>query len=412
MPLSLSIYRGVTALTAPLLPFWLSRRAKRGKEIAARLPERYGIASITRPGGRLIWIHAASMGETMSALTLIDILANHAAVLLTTGTITSAGLAARRARAIHQFVPLDAPRYAERFLDHWRPDTAVFVESEIWPNLLRGLDARHVPRFLVNARLSARSAKRWARFPATARALFDGFGFIAAQSEADAAALRGLGIDRVEAPGNLKFAAPLLPDDSAARTALETACPGPRILAASTHAGEDAPMVAAHRALLAGHANLTTIIVPRHPERAEAIAALTAGLPTARRSRGEMPVPGGIYLADTLGELGLFYGFCPIAFIGGSLVPVGGHNMIEAAQLGCAAIAGPHLANFAEAAAILRAAGGLIDITDGTELTQAFDSLLADPARAAMIGEAGRRACQGFADLPARLTAQILDAIA
>lgn len=411
MPLSLSLYRYATALAAPLLPFWLAHRAKCGKEIAGRLPERHGIANVPRPAGRVIWVHAASLGETMSALTLIGVLADHASVLLTTGTLTSAALATRRAPAIHQFAPLDTPHSTARFLDHWRPEAAVFVESEIWPNLLRGLDARQVPRFLLNARLSARSAARWARFPAATRALFGGFAVIAAQSGADAAALRGLGLDRVEAPGNLKFATPLLPDDPAARAAIASACPGPRILAASTHLGEDAPVIAAHRALLAGYPGLTTIIVPRHPERAEAIATLAAGLPLARRSRDEIPAPGGIYLADTLGELGLFYRLCPIAYIGGSLAPIGGHNMIEAAQLGCAAITGPHIANFAEAAAILRDAGGLIDAPDGAGLTRALAALLADPARVAAMGEAGRRACQGFADLPARLAASVLDTI-
>ncbi|HEX7390766.1 MAG TPA: glycosyltransferase N-terminal domain-containing protein, partial [Acidiphilium sp.] len=299
-----------------------------------------------------------------------------------------------------------------RFLDHWRPDAAVFVESEIWPNLLRGLDVRNVPRFLVNARLSARSAARWAKFPATARALFGGFALITAQSKKDAAALRSLGLDRVETPGNLKFATPPLPDDPAARAVLDAALTGSRFLAASTHDGEDASVIAAHRVLLERHPDLATVIVPRHPDRSDAIAALAHGLPVARRSRGEMPVRGGLYLADTLGELGLFYRLCPVAFIGGSLVPAGGHNMIEAAQLGCAAITGPHTENFAETAATLRTAGGLIDIANGAELALTVGGLLADPARIEAVGTAGKRACQRFADLPARLASVILGALA
>ena len=409
MPAGLTAYRLATAGIAPLLPFWLARRARHGKEIAARLPERYGIAGLARPPGRLVWVHAASMGETMSALGMIDALADRATVLLTTGTRTAAALAESRARALHQFVPLDVAAHATRFLDHWRPDAAVFLESEIWPNLLAGLDARRIPRFLFNARLSARSAARWRRAPGLARALFGGFRLIAAQSAPDAASLRGLGLTRVETWGNLKFAAPDLPDDPAARAALAAAAAGPFILAASTHPGEDAPVIAAHRILRETRPGLVTIIAPRHPERADAIAGLAGDLPVSRRSRGEAPAAGGLYIADTLGELGLFYRLAAVSFIGGSLVPIGGHNMIEAAQLGCPVLSGPHLANFAEAAATLRAAGALADLAGPDDLAPAFAALLDDPARRAAMAAAGRAACAGLVDLPARLAHIVLD---
>ena len=409
MPAGLTAYRLATAGIAPLLPFWLARRARRGKEIAARLPERYGIAGLARPPGRLVWVHAASMGETMSALGMIDALADRATVLLTTGTRTAAALAESRARALHQFVPLDVAAHATRFLDHWRPDAAVFLESEIWPNLLAGLDARRIPRFLFNARLSARSAARWRRAPTLARALFGGFRLIAAQSAPDAASLRGLGLTRVETWGNLKFAAPDLPDDPAARAALAAAAAGPFILAASTHPGEDAPVIAAHRILRETRPGLVTIIAPRHPERADAIAGLAGDLPVSRRSRGEAPAAGGLYIADTLGELGLFYRLAAVSFIGGSLVPIGGHNMIEAAQLGCPVLSGPHLANFAEAAATLRAAGALADLAGPDDLAPAFAALLDDPARRATMAASGRAACAGLAGLPARLARTVLD---
>ena len=409
MPAGLTAYRWATAAAAPLLPLWLARRARRGKEIAARLPERYGIAGLARPPGRLVWVHAASMGETMSALGMIDALADTATVLLTTGTRTSAALAESRARALHQFVPLDVAAHATRFLDHWRPDAAVFLESEIWPNLLGGLDARRIPRFLFNARLSARSAARWRRAPTLARALFGGFRLIAAQSVPDADALRGLGLTRVETWGNLKFAAPDLPDDPAARAALAAAAQGPFILAASTHPGEDAPVIAAHRILRETRPGLVTIIAPRHPERAAAIAGLAGDLPVSRRSRGEAPAAGGLYLADTLGELGLFYRLAAVSFIGGSLVPIGGHNMIEAAQLGCPVLTGPHLANFAEAAATLRTAGALADLAGPDDLAPAIAALLDDPARHAAMAASGRAACAGLADLPARLAHIVLD---
>ncbi|MHB1303448.1 MAG: 3-deoxy-D-manno-octulosonic acid transferase [Acidiphilium sp.] len=411
MPLGLALYRAATTAASPLLPLWLGRRALSGKELVARLPERHGVASLPRPQGRLVWVHAASMGETMSALPLIAALAGQAGVLLTTGTVTAAGLAAARARAIHQFVPLDTPSAAERFVAHWQPDAAIFLESEIWPNLLAALDAAQTPRFLFNARLSARSATLWRRAPRTAAALFGGFATIAAQSAQDEAALASLGLDGIETWGNLKFAAAMLPDDEAARTALEQALPGPRLLAASTHSGEDAPIIAAHRVLIRAHPDLVTVIVPRHPDRAAAIAGLAVDLPVALRSRGELPRPGGLYIADTLGELGLFYRLCPIALIGGSLVPVGGHNMIEAAQLGCAVLTGPHIANFAEAAATLRSAGALLDVTEAS-LAPELAGLLAEPARIAAMAAAGVAACRGHAELPSRLAAIVLAAIA
>ncbi|HQT86427.1 MAG: 3-deoxy-D-manno-octulosonic acid transferase [Acidiphilium sp. 37-64-53] len=411
MSLSLKLYRLATSLAAPALPWWLNRRAAIGKEIPARLPERHGIPSRPRPDGKLIWVHAASLGETMSALPLIASLARHTGVLLTTGTVTSAQLAAERAAAIHQFVPLDVPRAVTRFLDHWRPDAAIFLESELWPNLLTAIDARGTPRFLFNARLSPRSAARWRRFPRAIRQVFGGFAMIAAQSPRDATRLRGLGLRDIESWGNLKFATPDLPDDEAARAALAKACPGPWLLAASTHAGEDIPVIEAHRALRVLHPSITTIIVPRHPHRADAVASLARGVPLARRSRGELPVPGGLYLADTIGELGIFYRLCPLAFIGGTLVPIGGHNMIEAAQLGCATIVGPHYENQFEAMTTLHSVGALVDVADFMELEATLIRLMSNTARLAVMGSAGKRICEGFADLPDRLARRVLEAM-
>lgn len=408
MPLALDAYRTATRAAAALLPLWLGWRARRGKEIAPRLPERYGVASRPRPIGRLVWVHAASMGETMSALGLIGALSDGAHVLLTTGTITSARLAEARTTAIHQFVPLDIPSHAASFLDHWRPDAAIFLESEIWPNLLCAIDERRIPRFLLNARLSARSAARWGRAPSIARALFGGFRLIAAQSTPDALSLRSLGLSNVAEWGNLKFAAPDLPDNPAARAALAATSPGPFLLAASTHQGEDATVIAAHRTLRTRWPGLVTIIAPRHPERSTAIAALAGDMPVALRSQGDLPQPGGLYIADTLGELGVFFRLCRVTFIGGSLVPIGGHNMIEAAQLGCAIVVGPHTENFTETVATLRAAGALEQIARPDELITALDRLLADPESLAAMGEAGQRACQGLADLPSRLAAHVL----
>jgi 3-deoxy-D-manno-octulosonic-acid transferase len=407
MPLSLTTYRLATRLIAPLLPRYLARRAARGKERPDRLAERFGYASARRPEEKLIWVHAASMGETMSSLILVNLLAQRPkiSVLLTTGTITSARLAAARAHALHQFVPLDTQAASQRFLDHWRPDLAIFIESEIWPNLLTALDGRAIPRLLLNARLSPRSARRWARAPAAARILFGGFAWIAAQSAQDAAALHSLGIRDVLCWGNLKFSAPPLPDHPKARASL-AALSNRWFLAASTHEGEEAIILATHRRLLADFPDLITVIAPRHPERASAIIPLAGSLPIARRSQAQTPKPGGIYLADTLGELGLFYRLCPIALIGGSLMPVGGHNMIEAAQLGCAILTGPHIENFIEIADHLRAANALLDVTPAT-LTNTLADLLSHPDRVSTLSAASEGACAQGAELPWRLASRI-----
>jgi 3-deoxy-D-manno-octulosonic-acid transferase len=410
MTMMLGSYRTATGVAAPLLRLWLRLRVARGREDPVRLSERFGNASAPRPAGRLVWVHAASVGETMSMLPVIIELMPEAAILLTTGTLTSAMIAASRLprEAIHQFVPLDVPSWIVRFLDHWRPDAAIFVESELWPNILAALVARQVPVALVNGRMSARSAKRWRGVPGTIRSVLQRFRWIAAQSAADQAAFRALGGLSVDYPGNLKFAALPLPDDPPARAALAACITGPVWLAAATHPGEDEHVIAAHRAIAAKLPSVVTIIVPRHPARGAAIAALAAGLPVQRRSLGEMPVPGGIYIADTLGELGLFYRLCPIAFIGGSLVPIGGHNMLEAAKLGCAVLTGPHTANFIEPMAVLRYAGALTVVQDGTRLPAVLRLLLADPARVAAMGDAARNAASRFAQLPEILAKRIL----
>ena len=409
------LYATSATLAAPGLNLLLARRVRRGKEIAARLGERRGLATLPRPAGRLMWLHAASVGETISVLPLLPALAvaaPDAAVLFTTGTVTSAELLARRmpaGRILHQFVPLDVPRWVARFLDHWRPDAAAFVESEIWPNLLAACRARSIPTMLVNARLSPGSFANWRRMPGFARTLFGGFSRIEAQSEADAARLRALGAGVVETPGNLKFAAPPLPvapSDLAALRALLAS--RPVWLAASTHPGEEAVAREAHRALAARHPGLLTVIVPRHPERGAEVAAMMTGLAVARRALGEPPPAGpGIWVADTLGELGLFYAAIGLAFVGGSLVAHGGQNVLEPARLGCAVLVGPHTRNFAEPVAVLDAAGALAQVADGAALTETLDALLRDPARRAAMGDAGRAAASRDADLPQRVAAAL-----
>ena len=407
----LGLYAGATRLAAPALRRLLKRRVAKGKEIAGRLGEREGIASLPRPAGRLIWVHAASVGETMSALPLLRLLAARGPVLLTTGTLTSAKLAAERlpAGAVHQFVPLDVPGWVARFLAHWRPDAAVFLESEIWPNLLAACDQRGIRRFLINGRLSAASTRNWRRAPGAAKRLLGGFAAIHAQSTGDAAHFRALGAQRVLEWGNLKFFAAPLPVDEAALAVLQSVIPGPVWLAASTHPGEEVLVYAAHRALLPEFPGLVTVLVPRHPERGAEVAAICDAAP--RRSLGQMPVPGQVYVADTLGELGLFFRLAPFAFVGNSLAGFGGHNIVEPALLARPVICGPHLENFLEAAARLREAEALLEVADVAGLAKAAQGWLADPAAA---HAAGARAAAIFADaerLPERLAGLILDGV-
>ncbi len=310
-------------------------------------------------------------------------------VLVTSGTVTSAALLAERLppHAIHQYVPIDRLGPVHRFLSHWRPDVALWIESELWPNLVLGTAARTVPMLLVNARISEASATRWKSYPNLIRPMLAAFYSVLSQTESDAARYRALGAAIVEPVGNLKYDAASLGHDERTLLLLNAAIAERSFwLAASTHEGEEAAAVSAHHTLRARWPELLTIIAPRHPVRGAEIARLAeaADLQVARRSRGE-PITSdtAIYLADTLGELGLFYALARVVFIGGSLTPVGGHNALEAARLGCALIAGPDMANFADLQNALRAADALATVHDADELAKAVETLFSEPARLA-----------------------------
>ena len=412
--LTAALWHGGAALAAPGLRVMLRRRVAAGKEVAARLPEREGIDETPRPAGRLVWLHAASVGESQSILPLLAALraqAPDAALLVTTGTVTSATLLAERLPAmglrdvLHRFAPLDVPAWVARFLDHWRPDVAGFVESELWPNLLAACRSRGVPTALVNARMSERSLRGWMRAPGLARDMLAGFDLVQPQSAGDADRLRPLGARTVGAPGNLKLAAPPLPHDPAELARLQAALRGrPVWLAASTHPGEEEVAAVVHRRLAPGHPGLLTIVAPRHPDRGAGVAG-RLGAP--RRSVGQDPGPD-FWVADTLGELGLLYRLAPLVFVGRSLVGRGGQNPLEPARLGCAVAVGLHTANFAEAVALLAAAGGLATVADADALGAWVDGMLHDPARRAAAGQAGRAAAQGEPGLPDRVAAGLL----
>lgn len=393
-------YRGLTTLALPLIEFYLARRRATGREDPARADERRGRTGLARPAGGLVWLHAASVGESLSALRLIErILDDHPAwhLLMTTGTVTSARLLADRLpdRAIHQYVPVDRPQWVRGFLDHWRPDLALWMESEFWPNLVGATQARGIPMILVNARMSPKSFAGWRRWPGMIRPLIAGFALRLAQDEDEAERLRALGAPDVKVPGNLKFAATPLPVDEDALGHIIAACEGrPLWLAASTHPGEETIAAQVHKRLLATHPGLLTVIAPRHPNRGGAIAQALAddGLMVSRRAADEPITPETeIYVADTLGEFGLFYRLSPVAFIGGSLVPHGGQNVLEAARLGAAVIHGPHMENFRAAVARLGAAGGAIAVADGEGLGVAVAGLLSDPVARDRQVEAARQ---------------------
>ncbi|MGH7114507.1 MAG: 3-deoxy-D-manno-octulosonic acid transferase [Stellaceae bacterium] len=381
------LYRALTSALTPLVPLYLARRRRRGKEDGSRLSERRGIASEPRPPGRLVWVHAASVGEATAMLRLIERLLQARPglqILVTTGTVASARLLETRLPpgARHQFAPVDLPGWVARFLSHWRPDLALWVESELWPNLVLATHARGVPMMLINGRLSARSYRRWRRWPGLIGPMLGAFVQCLAQDAEQAERLRRLGARKAAAIGDLKAAGAALPVDQAQLSQLRRQIGArPLWLAASTHIGEEEIAAAVHRRLAADRPDLLTLIAPRHPARGDTIAAMLArrGLKVARRSRCD-PVAGEtqIYLADTIGELGMFYRLAGIAFIGGSLTPKGGHNPFEAARLDCVVLHGPDMSNCTGMAAALAAAGAAQTVTGADDLAGAVAMLLAD----------------------------------
>jgi 3-deoxy-D-manno-octulosonic-acid transferase len=309
---------------------------------------------------------------------------------------------------MHRFVPLDVPAWVGRFLDHWRPDAACFVESELWPNILAACRVRSIPAMLINARMSARSHAKWARFPWAAHAVLSGFARIHARGEEDATRLRALGADRIEVMGDLKLAAPDLPADPVVLRDMQRRLAGkPVLLAASTHPGEESLIQQVHNALVARHPGLLTIIAPRHPERGAEVAD-ALGAPS--RQRGDAPPDEGVWIADTLGELGLWYRLSQVAFIGRSLVlPGGGQNPLEPARLGCAIATGPYVDNFTDHVASLRAAGALEVSDDVPALTRFADVMLADPEARRRMGERARAAVKAPESLPHDIARALLE---
>lgn len=381
------LYSLIGILMTPLLALWLVKRAARGKESFARLGERFGRPAQMRPPGTVIWLHAASVGEAQSIFTLVRTLLDQqpdASVLITTGTVTSAALVAQQnlPRTIHQYVPIDTYITTRRFLRHWRPDLVLWVESEFWPQLLWRIKRSKIPALLINARISDGTASNWRRWPRTIRALLHTFRSVYAGSRDDAARLTSLGAKQVQDAGNLKYDAAALPVDEHAYELLKQTVGQRRVwVAASTHANEEQRVAEVHTKLATQFHDLVTIIVPRHAMRGDAIAAdlRTRGFSVAQRSKNERLTEGtGIYLADTMGELGLFFRLSEIVFIGGSLIAHGGHNPLEAARLHCAILSGPYTHNFSTIISHLQTAQAIRIVRDQNELQVMVALLLRD----------------------------------
>lgn len=386
----IALYGVVATLLSPLLWLWIRVRAWRGKEQPGRLHERFARGLRPRPTETVLWLHAASVGETQSALPLLrSLLAAQPAlhILLTTTTRTAAQRVASlgEPRIIHQFAPLDTPRAARRFLAHWQPQLVLWLESELWPQLLSRIARQRITALLINARISQRSAARWAAWPSLAGPMLRAFVAVYAASEPDAQRYRALlppGV-ALACHGNLKFDAAPLPADAAALGAVSAAIGArPCWLAASTHAPEEEWVAQAVTQLRRESPASLCILAPRHPQRGDALATKLRALGhvVAQRSKGE-PITAdcAIYLADTLGELGLWYRLAPQALLGGSLTTIGGHNPLEPALLQCAVITGPHLQNFAEMAASLRTADAITILEQPAQLPDALRRFLQSP---------------------------------
>lgn len=382
------LYRVATRFFGPAyLKHVLKARVKAGKEEEGRLSERCGRTVIQRPSGPLLWIHAASVGESLSMIELISRLNRLyplLTILMTTQTITSAALVKQRLkdRVIHQFLPYDIPSWGESFLQHWRPDHVLWVESELWPNLLRSIKANRIGLTLINGRMSDKSYGRWKILHHFMKSPVRHFDACLVQSDEQKKRFEFLGASSVQSLGNIKYAAAPLPYDEKALAHLRKVVGNrPVWVAASTHAGEESFIIEAHERLLADFPTLLTILIPRHPHRgADLQARFQDRLELRRRSMGaKIDANTGVYLADTLGELGLFYRLSPIAFVGGSFVPIGGHNIIEPAQLGAAIIHGPFMHNFREVRESFAHAEAHLEVDDTSALVTALRMLLEDP---------------------------------
>lgn len=387
-------------LFGPLLKLYLMKRRFRGKEHPARFAEREGVASQPRPDGKLIWCHAASVGESLSLLALVQhFVKTYPAVhvLVTTGTVASAELITKRlpAHAFHQFMPVDRPSWVGRFLDHWKPDLAIWTESELWPAILEQIHKRKIPAALVNARMSEGSYQKWQIAPALIRDVLSAFDVCLTQNPAEAERLQKLGAKNVCVGGNLKYASDMLPCAAEKLAALQKVMGDrPVWMAASTHQGEEEMIMRVSAVLREKFPDLLTIIVPRHSKRGGEISDICrqAKISYSRRTSGVLPSAGdAVYIADTMGELGVFFSAVKICCMGGSFVPVGGHNPIEPAHFGCAILYGPHMQNFKTVQADFDSQKAALSCQGAGDLAENVNRLLSAPQEVLALGTAAKR---------------------
>lgn len=385
----IGIYNTLVRTLYPLvIRRYIEKRKKIGKEDVKRFNERVGRPTKPRPAGRLIWLHGASVGESISMLPLINRLLElypDAHVMVTTGTTTSAEVMAKRLpeRAFHQYLPIDNPVFAARFVRHWQPTIALWFKSEFWPAMLSTIKRRNIPLILINGRISNKSFKRWQQFDFVIKEILDCFTACLGQSEEDAYRLRVLGAKDAMCLGNLKYAGLPIPVDEDAKKEIQTKIgERPVWLVSSTHNDEETKIGRYLKELIAKHPGLLTIIAPRHPNRGGEIRDTLRDrfqLKTALRSAGEKIMPEtDVYIADTIGEMGIWYELCPIVFIGGSLIPHGGQNFMEPSRCRDAVIVGPHMHNFTDAMNRAKRADGIIQVDETVELIDMVDQLLSN----------------------------------
>ena len=416
------VYRTAMSVALPLVWWQVSRKLKAHGVSDDRTQERMGHATRSRPAGPLVWFHGASVGESLSVLTLIEAMKDRRPdlqILMTSGTATSAEILAKRMPdgCQHQFAPLDAPGPVARFLDHWHPDAGIFVDSEIWPNMLVMAQAAGTRLALVNARLSRKSVEGWTKYPETSAFVLDQFDLIITQNRANADYMREMRApeDRLQSGVNLKSMAKPLPVDELELARLRGHIGDrPIWIAASTHKGEEETILAAHARIKQRNPNALLVLVPRHPERGDEVADLIAmgNMKAARRSSGHTPhADTDILLADTLGEMGLWYGLSQIVFVGGSLRPIGGHNPFEVASAGSAVISGRHVTNFAETYEAMERIGAAKLVEGPEEIANAVQVYL-DSAQALETAiTAGRGFVDRYADKLSDMTTQLLQAL-
>lgn len=386
----LKIYNTLISFLYPIaISRYIEKRKKKGKEDIKRFNERVGRPIKPRPEGKLIWMHGASVGESISMLPLIQRLLEvypNAHVMVTTGTLTSAEIMAKRLpeRAFHQYLPIENPVFATRFLKHWKPDVALWFESEFWPAMLSCIKRKNIPLILVNGRISNKSFKRWQQFDFIIKEILECFTLCLGQSDEDEYRLRVLGAKNTMCLGNLKYAGLPLPVDENKKQEIAEQITGRTVwLVSSTHDDEEFKIARFLKDLQNKVPNLLTFMAPRHPQRGSEIKQRLQkelGLNVALRSANEkITEKTDVYVADTIGELGIWYDLIPLVFIGGSLIPHGGQNFIEPSRSRDAVIVGPHMYNFADAMNRAKKADAVIQVNDVLELMETVENLLTHP---------------------------------